>query len=123
MALSRRRAITEECFGEGRNRLRAKVCLVPLAGSLKANNIYTLEGGLSRRSFIEAKREFSDPVPPIIQRDDGKWAIGLADDAPGPFESREFALRVASGAAPTPAPVAKFRRIHIREARRDAPAQ
>jgi hypothetical protein len=47
----------------------------------------------------------------IVQRDDGLFEIGLGDDAPGPFESREFALRVASGVEPAPAPTAKFRRI------------
>ncbi len=24
---------------------------------------------------------------PVVQRDDGKWAIGWHDDAPGPFEN------------------------------------
>jgi len=60
--------------------------------------------------------------PEIIQRDDGRFAIGLGDDAPGPFESREFALRVASGHPPASAPIAKFRRIKISEVRRDASA-
>jgi hypothetical protein len=32
----------------------------------------------------------------ISQRDDGKWSIGFDDDAPGPFESRQFAESVAS---------------------------
>jgi hypothetical protein len=51
----------------------------------------------------------------IIQRDDGLWSIGFGDNAPGPFESREFALSVAgySQSAPTP----PFRRIKIRESR------
>src|SRR5438270_295961 len=52
----------------------------------------------------------------VVQRDDGKWSIGWDDEADGPFESRAFALRIASGDDPTPAPVAKFRRI--RELRR-----
>ena len=30
----------------------------------------------------------------IVQRDDGLWAIGWYDDAPGPFESRRFAEAV-----------------------------
>jgi len=32
----------------------------------------------------------------VIERDDGKWSIGLGDDAAGPFESRTFALEVAN---------------------------
>jgi hypothetical protein len=30
----------------------------------------------------------------IFERDDGMFQIGLADDAPGPFESRSFAEAV-----------------------------
>jgi hypothetical protein len=37
---------------------------------------------------------------PIVQRDDGKWSIGWHDDAPGPFESRQFAQAVAARTAP-----------------------
>jgi hypothetical protein len=55
----------------------------------------------------------------IHQRDDGLWSIGFAEEAPA-FESREFALRIASGNPPAPAPATKFRRIQIREVRRDA---
>jgi hypothetical protein len=58
----------------------------------------------------------------IVQRDDGLWAIGWSDDAPGPFDSRADAARIASGDKPEPAPVAKFRRINIREVRSNAPA-
>jgi hypothetical protein len=36
------------------------------------------------------------PGYPVIERDDGKFAIGLADDSPGPFESRQFAAAVAT---------------------------
>jgi hypothetical protein len=57
---------------------------------------------------------------PVIQRDDGLLAIGFHDEAAGPFETRAFALRVACGYAPEPAPVAKFRRIKIREVRSNA---
>jgi hypothetical protein len=31
----------------------------------------------------------------IVQRDDGKWSIGWCDDAPGPFDSRADAARIA----------------------------
>jgi hypothetical protein len=34
------------------------------------------------------QREDGPPRGPVVERDDGMWAIGLADDAPGPFESR-----------------------------------
>jgi hypothetical protein len=38
----------------------------------------------------------------IIERDDGRYQIGLHDDAAGPFESRAFAKAVAArlGMAP-----------------------
>jgi hypothetical protein len=38
------------------------------------------------------------PSPPLVsdicQRDDGRWAIGFHDDAPGPFPTRNFAHAV-----------------------------
>jgi hypothetical protein len=34
-------------------------------------------------------------LTPVVQRDDGTFAIGWHDDAPGPFETREFAEAVA----------------------------
>jgi len=55
----------------------------------------------------------------IRQRDDGLWSIGFGDDAPA-FESRAFALRIASGHPPAPARAARFRRIKIREVQRNA---
>jgi hypothetical protein len=39
--------------------------------------------------FTDAKRGS------VVQREDGLLAIGPADDAPGPFESRAFAEAVA----------------------------
>ena len=56
----------------------------------------------------------------IVQRDDGQWSIGWHDDAPGPFASRADAA--PTGHLPEPAPVAKFRRIKIREVRNNAAA-
>jgi hypothetical protein len=56
-------------------------------------------------------------IPDIYQRDDGLWAIGWHDDAPGPFASRADATRIASGDKPAPAPAGKFRWIRIREVR------
>jgi hypothetical protein len=47
------------------------------------------------------------------------FQIGLADDAPGPFDSRRFAEAVAGRNQPAPAPTPKFRRIKIRGVRRD----
>jgi hypothetical protein len=49
----------------------------------------------------------------IQQRDDGLWSIGFGDDAPGPFETREFALSVAG----RPATAIPFRKINYRRAR------
>jgi hypothetical protein len=54
----------------------------------------------------------------IRQRDDGLWSIGFGDDAPGPFETREFALSVAGYSPPTP-PI-PFCKISLKEARRRA---
>ena len=51
----------------------------------------------------------------IVQRDDGKWALGWHDDAPGPFDNRADATCIANGHPRLPAPVAKFRRIKIRD--------
>jgi hypothetical protein len=56
----------------------------------------------------------------IVQREDGRWAIGLADDAPGPFESRRFAeaVSIAKAEKPAPAPLATPRHfVLIREVR------
>jgi hypothetical protein len=36
------------------------------------------------------------PDKPIVQRDDGMFALGWHDDAAGPFASREFAAAVAA---------------------------
>ena len=60
--------------------------------------------------------------PPVVQRDDGLWSIGFHDDAPGPFDSRADAVRVARGYRPAPVPAGKFRRIRISEVRSNAPA-
>ncbi|MEH2468965.1 hypothetical protein V1281_001779 [Nitrobacteraceae bacterium AZCC 2161] len=40
----------------------------------------------------------------IVQRDDGWWSIGLSDDAPGPFETWEFAMSVRSYVSPAAVP-------------------
>jgi hypothetical protein len=41
---------------------------------------------------------------PIVQRDDGMFQIGLADGAPGPFETRSLAAAVAATEAAHGAP-------------------
>jgi len=57
----------------------------------------------------------------IFEREDGLFQVSLADDAPC-FRTRQFALRVASGRPPRPAPVVKFRHYKIiREVHSDAP--
>jgi hypothetical protein len=48
---------------------------------------------------------------PVVQRDDGKWALGWRDDALGPFDSRADATRIANGDKPAPVPAGKFRWI------------
>jgi hypothetical protein len=37
----------------------------------------------------------------VVQRDDGRFAIGWGDDAPGPLKSRAFAAAVAARHAPS----------------------
>jgi hypothetical protein len=60
--------------------------------------------------------------PDICQRDDGLWSIGHGDNADGPFPSRAFAMQVASGNRPEPAPAARSRHFKvIREVHRDGP--
>jgi hypothetical protein len=56
----------------------------------------------------------------VFERDDGLFQIGFGDDAPGLFESRPFALRVAEGLPPAPAERGNFRRIEIRGGVHDA---
>ncbi|MDA9465331.1 hypothetical protein XH87_12160 [Bradyrhizobium sp. CCBAU 53415] len=36
------------------------------------------------------------PESEIVQTDDGKYQIGFADDAAGPFETRQFAEAVVA---------------------------
>lgn len=58
----------------------------------------------------------------IFEREDGFFQLSLADDAPC-FRTRQFALRVASGLPPCPAPVTKFRHFKtIREVLQNASA-
>jgi hypothetical protein len=56
----------------------------------------------------------------IIQRDDGMYDVVNGDTAAGPFPTLAFATQIATGHQPAPAPIAKFRRVQIREVRRDA---
>jgi hypothetical protein len=57
----------------------------------------------------------------IYQRDDGMFDVVFDDNSiAGPFPTISFALRVASGNPPTPAPVAIRHFKVIREIRRDA---
>jgi hypothetical protein len=59
----------------------------------------------------------------IQPRDDGWFDVVSGDTIAGPFPTVRFALQIASGERPTPAPVANFRRLKIvREVRRDASA-
>jgi hypothetical protein len=79
-----------------------------------ANNIKKLDWQTTLSASIEAKElsgPLANPAFEVVEREDGRFSIGLADDAPGPFESRAFAQSVASGRQPTPAPITKFRRV------------
>jgi hypothetical protein len=50
----------------------------------------------AKEAFAHTSAMPSIPTQLIIERDDGRYQIGLHDDAPGPFESREFAEAVAA---------------------------
>jgi hypothetical protein len=69
------------------------------AERLGANDVRHLERLTILKANCVAKGPLSavTNVPPrqIIQRDDGRFAIGLTDDAPGPFETRRFAEAIA----------------------------
>jgi hypothetical protein len=60
--------------------------------------------------------------PEIRQRDlDGMFDVVTGDTIAGPFPTIAFAIQIAAGNQPAPAPVATFRHFKvIREVRRDA---
>jgi hypothetical protein len=60
--------------------------------------------------------------PEIVPRDDNMFDVVTGCEIAGPFPTLAFALRIASGHPPAPAPAARFRRLQIREVRRDAAA-
>jgi hypothetical protein len=49
---------------------------------------------LTSNGYFRSRAHRSPPL--IIERDDGRYQIGLNDDAAGPFESRLFAEAVAA---------------------------
>ena len=58
---------------------------------------------IERRIRIRAPRKIPEPLAApvlptdvIIERDDGLFQIGLADDAPGGFPTRSFAVAFAA---------------------------
>jgi hypothetical protein len=51
---------------------------------------------LSANGFPALSERGQDEDRTIIQRDDGRYQIGLTDDAPGPFPTRAFAESVAA---------------------------
>ena len=53
--------------------------------------------------------------PKIVLRDDNMYDLVSGDTTAGPFPTISFAMQVASGHPPTPAPVTKFRSLKIRE--------
>jgi hypothetical protein len=60
----------------------------------KPNKNRQIPGFVGTKSRTKSR---TDPGVPllIIERDDGRYQIGLHDDAPGPFPSRRFAEAVA----------------------------
>jgi hypothetical protein len=60
-----------------------------------ASNINALNCQTSTKAHIGAQRVFPALSNLIVQRDDGRFQIGLRCDAPGPFETRAFAEAVA----------------------------
>jgi hypothetical protein len=70
------------------------VLLVGPAGLPRSCAINSL-GQTETIGNIDVSRCLSHAIVSIFERDDGKFSIGLADDAPGPFESRRFAEAVA----------------------------
>jgi len=69
--------------------------LAPRAGLPRANNFSGLTCQTSPIAQIDPQRLFPALSNLIVERDDGKFAIGLEDDAPG-FESRRFAEAIAA---------------------------
>jgi hypothetical protein len=53
----------------------------------------------------------------VHQRDDGWFDVVRRETAAGPFPTMTFALQIASGHPPTPAPIAKFRSVKLRRSR------
>jgi hypothetical protein len=51
----------------------------------------------------------------VRQRDDGLWSTGLSDEAPCPFQTREFALAVRGYLSPISAPRLRHQKsgVHI----------
>jgi len=54
---------------------------------------------IARIRLPRPRKTTEPPTPPvvptlIIERDDGRYQLGIADDAPGPFETRQFAQAV-----------------------------
>jgi hypothetical protein len=68
-----------------------------VAGLKQTNKINRCDG---KRVFANPRKAAVNPsdcrTRQVFERDDGKWSIGLGDDAAGPFESRTFALEVAN---------------------------
>jgi hypothetical protein len=55
--------------------------------------------------------------PEIVPRDDNMFDVVTGCEVAGPFPTLAFALRIASGHPPTPAPIAKFRGFKLRRSR------
>jgi hypothetical protein len=60
-----------------------------------ASSPNALDCQTSTKAHFDAQRVFPALSNLILERDDGRFQIGLVDDAPGPFETRRFAEAVA----------------------------
>ena|ERR1035437_1818997 len=83
------------------------------SGCLGAEEAHAAYCAAARRACSRSCAGMNNPAD-IYQRDDGLWSIGSGDDAPGPFESRQFAMSVAGYLPPEPA--IPFRKINYRRA-------
>jgi hypothetical protein len=86
---------TRAVFGKAS---KFKLCLISLvsAEGMPSTSIFNI---LNCQPNVKAHFDPQRVIPalsnPIVERDDGRFQIGLHDDASGPFETRCFAEAVA----------------------------
>jgi hypothetical protein len=67
--------------------LKCLARLDPISLSRKTQSFEPVQTGRAHRDLQN--------IFAVVQRDDGTFSIGLADDAPGPFPTRRFAEQIA----------------------------